>query len=69
MQYTVGLQHRVDGERKTAVVTLTPEQVEIANAPRAPRSCIINGFVAHAANHVELGYEWDGDLSTIRPVQ
>ena len=69
MQYTVGLRHRVDGERKTAVVTLTPEQIEIANNPRNPKSCVVNGFVAHAANHVAPGYEWDCDLSTIRPVQ
>jgi hypothetical protein len=69
MQYTVGLQHRVYGDRKTAVVTLTPEQIEIANNPRNPKSCVVNGFVAHAANHVEFGYDWDGDLSTIRPVQ
>jgi hypothetical protein len=68
MKYTVGLQHRVDGDRKTAVVTLTAEQIEIANNPRNPRSCVVNGFVAHAANHAELGYDWDGDTSNIKPL-
>jgi hypothetical protein len=69
MQYSVGVQNPKTGAHEITIVTLTPEQQAMADGPRAPRSCIINGFVAMAANHVVPGFQWDGDLSAIRPVQ
>jgi hypothetical protein len=67
MRYAVELENPNTGERQAVVVSLTPEQQQIADGPHVARPCVINAFaLKNASEAAPPGFRWDG--GAIQPV-
>jgi hypothetical protein len=70
MRFAVEMKNPLTNERRTIVVELSAEQLEIADNPRNPRSSVLNGFACSNAAAIApqgFGY-WGGPITPVAAV-